>query len=58
MEFRLSEYFTVNVDRAFRSSRHVDMGSISDILQVHSACIFRGQDVPMKFGNTAHIHVV
>jgi hypothetical protein len=57
--FRPSQYFTVNVDSAIGSLQHVDAGSISDILQVHAVSIFRvgHEDVPIKFCNTAHIHM-
>jgi hypothetical protein len=48
--FRLSQYFTVNVDSAVGSLKHLELGSISDILQLHTVSFSRvdPKDVPIK----------
>jgi hypothetical protein len=40
-DFRLSQWFIVDVDSACGSLHHVDVGSVAKLSEVHAASIFR-----------------
>jgi hypothetical protein len=48
IDFRLSQWFIVNVDSAFRSLTCVPVGSVADISEVHDPSIFKTKFTTLK----------